>query len=73
MPAVSPKNIYYYYQPWWTDKDVLHISPHWNWKEKEGQLIEVWVNTNADNVELYLNGKSQVRKTCLATGTCSGR
>ena len=26
-----PKNIYYYYQSWWTDKDVLHISPHWNW------------------------------------------
>ena len=25
-----PKNIYYYYQSWWTDKDVLHISPHWN-------------------------------------------
>ena len=25
-----PKNLYYYYQSWWTDKDVLHISPHWN-------------------------------------------
>ncbi|HTM91163.1 MAG TPA: glycoside hydrolase family 2 TIM barrel-domain containing protein, partial [Flavisolibacter sp.] len=32
-----PKNIYYYYQSWWSDKDVLHISPHWNWKGKEGQ------------------------------------
>lgn len=57
-----PKNIYYYYQSWWTDKDVLHISPHWNWKGKEGQPIDVWVNTNADNVELFLNGKSQGRK-----------
>jgi beta-galactosidase len=53
-----PKNIYYYYQSWWTDKDVLHISPHWNWKGKEGQLMDVWVNTNAGNVELFLNGKS---------------
>jgi beta-galactosidase len=53
-----PKNIYYYYQSWWSDKDVLHISPHWNWKGKEGQPIEVWVNSNADNVELFLNGKS---------------
>lgn len=53
-----PKNIYYYYQSWWTDKDVLHISPHWNWNGKEGQPIDVWVNTNADNVELFLNGKS---------------
>jgi beta-galactosidase len=57
-----PKNIYYYYQSWWTDEDVLHISPHWNWKGKEGQPIDVWVNTNADNVELFLNGKSLGRK-----------
>lgn len=57
-----PKNIYYYYQSWWTDKDVLHISPHWNWKGKEGQPVNVWVNTNADNVELFLNGKSQGKK-----------
>jgi len=58
-----PKNIYYYYQSWWTDKDVLHLSPHWNWKGKEGQPIEVWVNSNADKVELFLNGKSQGQKT----------
>jgi beta-galactosidase len=57
-----PKNIYYYYQSWWTDEDVLHISPHWNWKGKEGQPIDVWVNTNADNVELFLNGKSLGKK-----------
>jgi beta-galactosidase len=57
-----PKNIYYYYQSWWTDKDVLHISPHWNWKGKEGTPIDVWVNTNADNVELFLNGKSLGKK-----------
>jgi beta-galactosidase len=53
-----PKNIYYYYQSWWTDKDVLNISPHWNWKDKRGKPIDVWVNSNADNVELFLNGKS---------------
>ncbi len=57
-----PKNIYYYYKSWWTDEDVLHISPHWNWKGKEGQPIDVWVNTNADNVELFLNGKSLGKK-----------
>ena len=57
-----PKNIYYYYQSWWTNKDVLHISPHWNWKGKEGKPIDVWVNTNADNVELFLNGKSLGKK-----------
>ena len=57
-----PKNIYYYYQSWWTDKDVLHISPHWNWKGKEGKPIDVWVNSNADNIELFLNGKSLGKK-----------
>lgn len=57
-----PKNVYYYYQSWWTDKDMLHIAPHWNWKGKEGQPIPVWVNTNADNVELFLNGKSLGKK-----------
>ncbi|HEV3412551.1 MAG TPA: beta-galactosidase GalA [Puia sp.] len=57
-----PKNIYYYYQSWWTDDDVLHISPHWNWKGKEGQSIPVWVNSNADQVELLLNGKSLGKK-----------
>ncbi len=62
-----PKNIYYYYQSWWTDKDVLHISPHWNWPDKRhwdrpNDDVEVWVNTNADNVELFLNGKSLGKK-----------
>jgi len=57
-----PKNIYYYYQSWWTDKDVLHISPHWNWRDKRGKPINVWVNSNADDVELFLNGKSLGKK-----------
>ncbi len=57
-----PKNIYYYYKSWWTNEDVLHISPHWNWPEKVGKPIEIWVNTNADDVELFLNGKSLGKK-----------
>lgn len=63
-----PKNIYYYYQSWWTDEDVLHLSPHWNWKGKEGQAIPVWVNTNADNVELFLNNKSLGKKDMPRNG-----
>lgn len=64
-----PKNLYYYYKSWWTDKDILHISPHWNfrdkapgWNKPKGDLIDVWVNSNADNVELFLNGKSLGKK-----------
>ncbi|MBL7835690.1 MAG: DUF4982 domain-containing protein [Cyclobacteriaceae bacterium] len=59
-----PKNIYYYYQSWWrSDKDVIHISPHWNWKGNEGKNIKVWVNSNAETVELFLNKKSLGKKT----------
>lgn len=58
-----PKNIYYYYKSWWTNEDILHISPHWNWPEKIGKSIDVWVNSNADDVELFLNGKSLGKKT----------
>lgn len=57
-----PKNIYYYYQSWWTDKDVLHISPHWNWQGREGENIDVWVNSNADEIELFLNKRSLGKK-----------
>lgn len=58
-----PKNLCYYYQSWWTDKDVLHISPHWNWDGQEGDTIDVWVNTNAEQVELFLNERSLGKKT----------
>jgi beta-galactosidase len=63
-----PKTVYYYYQSWWTDRDVLHIAPHWNWKGKEGKPVPVWVNTNADNVELFLNGRSLGKKAMPRNG-----
>jgi beta-galactosidase len=53
-----PKNNYYYYQSWWSDKDVIHLFPHWNWKGSEGKTIDVWCFSNADSVELFLNSKS---------------
>jgi len=63
-----PKNLYYYYQSWWTDKDVLQILPHWNWPGKEGQPIDVWVYSNAEQVELFLNGQSLGQKTMPMNG-----
>ncbi|KOS06753.1 glycoside hydrolase [Flavobacterium akiainvivens] len=60
--AGFPKDVYYMYQSEWTDKDVLHIFPHWNWKA--GQEVDVWAYYNhADEVELYLNGKSLGKKS----------
>ena len=56
--AGFPKDTYYMYQSEWTTKPVLHLFPHWNWLE--GQLIDMWCYyNNADEVELFINGKSQ--------------
>jgi beta-galactosidase len=52
------KDGYYFYQSQWTDKPVLHVLPHWNWRGKEGQVIPVTCFTNCDTVELFLNGRS---------------
>jgi beta-galactosidase len=55
--AGFPKDVYYMYQSEWTNKPVLHIFPHWNWEP--GKIIDVWAYyNNADEVELFLNGKS---------------
>ncbi|MEX8549409.1 MAG: beta-galactosidase GalB [Mucilaginibacter sp.] len=55
--AGFPKDVYYMYQSEWTDKTVLHIFPHWNWEA--GKTVDVWAYYNhADEVELFLNGKS---------------
>jgi len=55
--AGFPKDVYYMYQSEWTNKNVLHIFPYWNWKS--GQTVDIWAYyNNADEVELFLNGKS---------------
>jgi beta-galactosidase len=53
-----PKDNFWYYQSWWTDKPVLHLLPHWNWQGKEGQEIDVRALSNCEEVELFLNGQS---------------
>ena len=55
--AGFPKDVYYLYQGEWTNKSVLHLLPHWNWEA--GKTVDVWAYySNADEVELFLNGKS---------------
>ncbi len=53
-----PKDTYFYYKSWWGAEPVLHLFPHWNFAGKEGEEIPVWVHSNLDEVELFLNGKS---------------
>ncbi len=60
--AGFPKDRYYLYQSQWTTKPMVHILPHWNWEGREGQDIPVMAYTNAEEVELFLNGQSLGRK-----------
>ncbi|MBI5708533.1 MAG: glycoside hydrolase family 2 protein [Armatimonadetes bacterium] len=60
-----PKDNWWYYRAHWNGSDgqdegkpMVHILPHWNWQGKEGQPIDVWCHTNAEMVELFLNGKT---------------
>ncbi len=50
------KDRYYSYKAKWTDEDVMHLFPHWNWNE--GDIVDVHCYSNYDEVELFLNGKS---------------
>jgi beta-galactosidase len=63
--AGFPKDRFYLYQSQWTDgakRPMVHLLPHWNWAGREGQPIPVMAYTNAEEVELFLNGQSLGRK-----------
>jgi beta-galactosidase len=53
-----PKDYFFYYRAWWRNEPSLHLFPHWNWHGREGDEIPVWVYSNLDEVELFVNGKS---------------
>ncbi|MFC7335945.1 glycoside hydrolase family 2 TIM barrel-domain containing protein [Haloferula chungangensis] len=53
------KDLYFLYQSQWTSEPMVHILPHWTHPVmKSGTEIPVWVYSNCDEVELFLNGKS---------------
>jgi beta-galactosidase len=60
--AGFPKDRFYLYQSQWTKEPMVHLLPPWNWAGREGQPIPVMVYTNAEEVELLLNGRSLGRK-----------
>ena len=57
--AGFPKDTFYLFKSEWGGKSIapfVHLLPYWDWNE--GQLIDVKAYTNAENVELFFNGKS---------------
>jgi len=58
--AGIPKDRYYLYRSRWnTEDETLHILPHWNWEGREGETTPVFVYTNYNSAELFINGVSQ--------------
>jgi beta-galactosidase len=68
--AGLPKDRFYIYRSVWNPEAVtVHILPHWNWPDRIGKNVPVYVYTNGDSAELFLNGKSLGRRTKLVPDT----
>jgi beta-galactosidase len=68
--ASIPKDRYYLYRSIWNTRDhTLHILPHWTWNGREGQTTPVFVYTDYPTVELFINGKSQGKRSKRADGS----
>jgi beta-galactosidase len=62
--AGIPKDRFYLYRSHWKpEEETLHILPHWNWKGREGEITPIFVYTNYPTAELFINGKSQGKRT----------
>ena len=55
-----PKDSFFQNKACFTKEPMLHLLPHWNWKE--GDTVRVMTASNCEEVELFLNGESLGRK-----------
>lgn len=71
--AGFPKDSFYLYQSQWTNDPMVHLLPT-NWDQwHEGETVEVWVNTNQQSAELFLNGESLGKKSFDEKETAYGK
>ncbi|MGL4227800.1 MAG: beta-galactosidase GalB [Tannerellaceae bacterium] len=62
--AGIPKDRFYLYRSHWNKKEeTLHVLPHWTWTGREGEVTPIFVYTNYPSAEVFINGKSQGKKT----------
>ena len=62
--ASIPKDRYYLYRSHWNKEEkTLHILPHWTWPDRKGEVTPIFVYTNYPAAELFINGKSQGKRT----------
>lgn len=62
--AGLPKDRYYLYRAQWNTREhTTHVLPHWTWPGREGEITPVFVYTDYPSAELFVNGKSQGRRS----------
>ena len=62
--AGLPKDRYYLYRAIWNKEEhTIHLLPHWTWPGREGEVTPVYCYTDYPSAELFVNGKSQGRRT----------
>ena len=62
--AGIPKDRFWLYRSVWRpDVPTLHLLPHWTFPDRVGQVTPVHCYTSYPTVELFVNGRSQGRRT----------
>ncbi|MCW2890095.1 MAG: beta-galactosidase [Streptosporangiaceae bacterium] len=56
--AGFPKDMYYLFKSQWTTRPMVHLLPMSWTGYAPGRPVQIWAYSNADTVELFLNGKS---------------
>jgi len=71
--AGIPKDRYYLYKSVWnTQEKTLHVLPHWNWEGREGEITPIFVYTSFPTAEVFINGKSQGKRSKDLSVTLEG-
>ena len=65
-----PKDSYYFYQSWWTDKPVLHLFPHWNWSGREGRRNSRLGSQQLRGSGVVLERRFARQKSCQTLPAC---
>lgn len=63
LAGIEKDRFYLYRSHWNKGEETLHILPHWNWQGREGEVTPIFVYTNHPSAELFINGKSQGKRT----------
>jgi beta-galactosidase len=59
---MQKKDAFYQNKSLFDDEPMVHLLPHWNFAGLEGNEMTVFAYTNAEELELFLNGESLGRK-----------